>query len=242
MSQLHIHAQTGDVAPWVLLPGDPNRATFIAETFLQTPRLYNDNRQLLGYTGDYRGVPVSVQSTGMGCPSLAIVVEELIRLGARTLIRVGTAGIISPSISPGDQIIATAAVPADGTTRHYLRGLPCAPHADFAVVRALVGDDSAGDTGVHLGQIRTEDAFYATSPEDIPALREQGVLAVEMEASALFLLGQLRGVATGCVLSASNAIGDTSFVEAEVLQRSVSKMVQRALDACVRLAGAEASR
>jgi purine-nucleoside phosphorylase len=242
MSQLHIHAQAGDVAPWVLLPGDPNRATFIAETFLEAPRLYNDNRQLLGYTGSYRGVPVSVQSTGMGCPSLAIVVEELIRLGAKTLIRVGTAGIISPAIAPGDEIIATAAVPADGTTRQYLRGLPCAPHPDFAVVQALVGDDSPGDTGVHLGPIRTEDGFYATSPEDVPALREQGVLAVEMEASALFLLGQLRGVATGCVLSASNAIGDPSFVEAGLLQRSVRKMVQRALDACVRLAGAEAAR
>jgi purine-nucleoside phosphorylase len=242
MSQLHIRAQPSDVAPWVLLPGDPNRATFIAETFFEAPRLYNDNRQLLGYTGSYRGVPVSVQSTGMGCPSLAIVVEELIRLGATTLIRVGTAGIVSTAIAPGDEIIATAAVPADGTTRHYLRGLPCAPQPDFAVVQALLGDDSPGDAGVHLGQIRTEDGFYATRPEDVPAFREQGVLAVEMEASALFLLGQLRGVATGCVLSASNAIGDSTFVEAGVLQRSVRRMVQRALDACVRLAGAGSPR
>ncbi|MEX2541373.1 MAG: purine-nucleoside phosphorylase [Trueperaceae bacterium] len=272
MSQLHIHAQAGDIAPWVLLPGDPNRATFIAETFLDSARLYNDNRQLLGYTGTFRGVPVSVQTTGMGCPSLAIVVEELIRLGAKTLIRVGTAGIISPAVAPGDLIIASAAVPADGTTRQYLNGLPSAPGADFTVTRALAdagtgsgtdtragasadtsadaSDSASGGTGsdtdagtnarsgVHLGLIRTEDAFYATSPEDVPELRRQGVLAVEMEASALFLLGQLRGVATGCILAASNAIGDSSFVEASVMRTSVSRMVERALAACLLLQAA----
>jgi purine-nucleoside phosphorylase len=242
MSQLHIHAQPGDVAPWVLLPGDPKRATFIAETFLESPRLYNDNRHLLGYTGGYRGVPVSVQTTGMGCPSLAIVTEELIRLGARTLIRVGTAGIVSPAISPGDLIIATAAVPADGTTRQYLKGRPYAPHPDFEVVSALAACGQEGDSEAHLGLIRTEDAFYATSPADVPELRELGVLAIEMEASALFLLGRLRGVATGCVLSASNAIGDSSFTDAEVLGGSVRKMVERALNACVRLAEAEGSK
>ena len=236
MSQLHIHASASDVAPFVLLPGDPNRATFIAQTFFDEPRLYNENRQLLGYTGSYRGVPVSVQSTGMGCPSLAIVVEELIRLGARTLIRVGTAGILAQQVEPGDLVIATAAVAADGTTRHYLDGAPSAPHASFEVVRALAGA-AGSDEGVHLGPIRTEDAFYATSREDVASLRRQGLLAVEMEASALFLLGQLRGVETGCILAASNRIGDSSFIEPELLRRSVSRMTKCALEACVALAG-----
>lgn len=238
MSQLHIHAEPADLAPSVLLPGDPNRATFIAENFLEEPRLYNDNRMLLGYTGSYKGTPVSVQTTGMGCPSLAIVVEELVRLGARTLIRVGTAGIISPRVEPGDVVIATAAAPGDGTTRQYLAGEPHAPHPDFAVTRALL-EAGGGGSGVHLGPIRTEDAFYATGPEHLPALRAQGLLAVEMEASALFVLGGLRGVATGCVLTASNAIGDTSFVSPEIMSRSVSRMVERALEACVRLGTAQ---
>lgn len=234
MSQLHLHAQPADVAPVVLLPGDPQRAGYIAETFLDSPRLYNQNRQLLGYTGTYSGVPVSVQTTGMGCPSLAIVVEELIRLGAKTLVRVGTAGIVSPAVKPGDLVIATASIPADGTTRHYLKGQPSAPHPDFSVVRALV-EAGPEEERVHLGPIRTEDGFYATGPEDLPELRAQGVLAVEMEASALFLLGQLRGVATGCIVAASNAIGDTTFVEAAVMRDSVHRMVERALNACSRL-------
>lgn len=234
MSQLHIHAQPSDVAPYVLLPGDPNRATFIAENFFDEPRLYNENRQLLGYTGSYSGVPVSVQATGMGCPSLAIVVEELIRLGARTLIRVGTAGIVSTRIMPGDLVIATASVAADGTTSHYLDGAPCAPHASFEVARALV-DAATGDGTAHLGPIRTEDGFYATNVGDVEALREQGLLAVEMEASALFLLGQLRHVNTGCILVASNAIGDSSFIEPELMKRSIERMTECALNACVRL-------
>ncbi|MEX2535514.1 MAG: purine-nucleoside phosphorylase [Trueperaceae bacterium] len=234
MSQLHIHAQPGDVAKFVLLPGDPNRATFIAETFFESPRLYNENRQLLGYTGTFQGVPVSVQSTGMGCPSLAIVVEELIRLGATTLIRVGTAGIIADRLRPGDLVIATASVAADGTTRQYLRGAPTAPHPSFEVVRALV-DSAGGDGEVHVGPIRTEDAFYATSPDDVQGLREQGLLAVEMEASALFLLGQLRQVATGCILATSNAIGDSSFIDPAIMKRSISRMTECALAACVKL-------
>lgn len=234
MSQLHIHAQPTDVAPYVLLPGDPDRATFIAEHFFDEPRLYNDNRQLRGYTGSYRGVRVSVQATGMGCPSLAIVVEELIRLGARTLIRVGTAGIVAQRVRPGDLVVATASVAADGTTRHYLNGAPCAPHASFEVTRALV-DSATGDGQVHLGPIRTEDGFYATNEGDVEALREQGLLAVEMEASALFLLGQLRGVGTGCILVASNAIGDSSFIEPELMKRGILRMTECALEACLRL-------
>jgi hypothetical protein len=92
MSQLHIHAHMGDIAPFVLLPGDPKRARFIAETFFESPRLYSDHRGLLGYSGHYQGTPVSVQTTGMGCPSLAIVVEEIIRLGERHHLQTGRAG------------------------------------------------------------------------------------------------------------------------------------------------------
>ena len=229
-----MHTDPDRLAPFVLLPGDPGRARTIAETFFDDPRLTTDNRGLLGYTGSYRGVPVSVQTTGMGCPSLAIVVEELIRLGARTLVRVGTAGIVDADIAPGDMIVADAAIPMDGTTRMYLGGEPYAPAADFTVTRALV-DAAAPQGGAHVGLIQTEDAFYATRPNDVPRLAERGVLAVEMEAAALFLLGRLRKVRSGCMLVASNHIGDPQFVEPAVLRAGVERMVRSTLDAAVAL-------
>jgi purine-nucleoside phosphorylase len=233
MRPLHVHAEAGDVAPFVLLPGDPNRARLIAETFLGAPRPYTEYRQLLGFSGHYKGLPVSVQTTGMGCPSLAIVVEELCQLGARTLVRVGTAGIIGEGVKPGDLVVASASVPQEGTTRMYLGGDPYAPCASFEVTRALV--DAAGPE-VHVGLIQTEDAFYATQPSGVARLRERGVLAIEMEASALFTLGKLRRVDTGCVLVASNYIGDPQFVDPGFLQERVLKMTEVALEAGVYLA------
>jgi purine-nucleoside phosphorylase len=236
MSQFHIHADKADLAPLVLLPGDPNRATFIAETFLEQPRLYNQNRQLLGYTGSYQGKRVSVQTTGMGCPSLSIVVEELIRLGAKTLIRVGTTGIIDGTIKPGELVIAMSAIPLDGTTRMYLHNEPYAPTASFSVTRALAETAEALGIKTHVGLVQTEDAFYATRPEHVAKLAERGVLSVEMESSALFVLGKLRKVEVGTVLVASNYIGDPQVIAAEVMTEGIRQMVQLALEAGLKLA------
>ncbi len=239
MSQLHVQAEPGDVAPLVLLPGDPNRATFIAETFFENPVCYNSYRQLLGYTGTYKGKRVSVQTTGMGCPSTAIVVEELIRLGAKQLIRVGTSGIISRAIKPTELIVGMSSIPKDGTTRMYLDGDSYAPTASFSVTKALAEAAKKHveeyNSKYHVGLIQTEDAFYATLPEHVARLEEQGVLAVEMEASILFLLGKLRNVETGCMLVASNYIGDAEFVSPEDLKRAVSNMIQITLEAGLEL-------
>ncbi len=235
MSQIHIHAQPGEVAPFVLLPGDPKRARFIAENFFDDPKLYTDHRGMLGFTGTYKGLKVSVQTTGMGCPSLAITVEELIRLGARTLVRVGTAGIVSSGIEPGELIIATGAVPNEGTSRQYLGDAPYAPVPEFSVVKALTDTAARGGRRVHTGLIQTEDAFYATTPEHVAGLAERGVLAVEMEASALFLLGKLRQVRTGCALVASNRIGDPQLVDPKILQEGVAHMTSVALEAALQL-------
>lgn len=236
MSQLHIRAQAGAVAETVLLPGDPHRATYIAETFFDNPVQYNSYRELRGYTGTYQGVPVSVQTSGMGCPSLAIVAEEIIRLGAKNLIRVGTTGAVTPSVRPTDLVIATASVANEGTTPQYLHGAAYAPAADFDIVRALV--DHAGDERpVHVGLIQTEDAFYATHPDHVPELAARGVLSIEMEASALFTIAKLRQVRAGCILVASNNIGDESFVDPGALQQAVHDMARTALDSAVALAG-----
>ena len=235
MSQFHLHADPGDVAPLVLLPGDPNRATYIAETFFDEPTCYTSNRQLLGYTGTYQGMTVSVQTTGMGCPSLAIVVEELANLGAKTLIRVGTSGIIESTVKPGELIIATAATPSDGTTQMYLGGQAYAPVPSFQVTRALVDAAEARALAHHTGLIRTEDAFYATTPGDVEGLAKVGVLGVEMESSALFLLGKMRQVETATILVASNYIGDPQVVAPEIMTRGIDNMVEVALAAGLEL-------
>src|SRR5690606_15815060 len=131
-----------------------------------------------------------------GCPSLAIVVEECIRLGAKTLIRIGTCGAVAPQVAPGDLVIAAASVANEGTSRQYLGGANYSPTADFAVTTALANAAASNARPLHVGLIQTEDAFYATTPAGVPAMAARGVLAIEMEASALFTLGALRGVAT----------------------------------------------
>lgn len=232
MSQLHIRAEPGDVAPIVLLPGDPDRATLVAENFLEDARPYTSYRRLYGYTGSYRGVAMSVQATGMGCPSLAIVTEELIRLGATTLVRIGTSGTVSEQVSPGDLIVANASIANEGTSRQYLQGREFSASADFAVTQALARAANEAARPSHVGLIRTDDAFYAVDHEEVTALRSLGVLGIEMEASALFLLGAMRGVRTGCMLAASNRIGDSSFVAESVLTEAINDMITATLDAC----------
>jgi len=234
VSPIHIHAGPDDLAPYVLLPGDPGRARRIAERYLEDARIYNDHRGLLGYTGRYRGMPVSVQTTGMGTPSAAIVVEELIQLGAKRLVRIGTAGALSPKVRPGELVVASSAIPADGTTRHYLKGRPFAPAPSFPLLKALV--ESAGE-GVHVGPILTEDAFYATTPEEAREWASYGALAVEMESAAIFLLAGMRGVEAASILAVSNNVGDPELVPEEVLTRAVDRMIEVALSALLRLEG-----
>jgi purine-nucleoside phosphorylase len=241
VSQLHVRCEAGAVAEYVLLPGDPNRARRIAERFFVDPVLFTDYRQMFGYTGTYRGLRVSVQATGMGCPSLAIVAEELVRLGARTLVRVGTAGIVAEGVEPGDLVVASGSIANDGTTRHYMRGQPFACVADHAVTRALVDAGRAAGTPPRVGLLQTDDAFYGTSRDDLPSLRAAGVIAIEMEASALFLLGALRGVRAGCAVVCSNRIGDDAFVPQATLDRGVDAMTRMTLDACVALAAGDAA-
>jgi len=238
MTQIHVRARPGDVAEYVLLPGDPNRARRIAQTYLQGAVMYTEHRQLLGFTGMYEGVRVSVQTTGMGCPSAAIVTEELARLGAKTLIRVGTLGGATPRVRPADLVIATAAVPNDGTTRQLLGGATYAPAASFEVVEAAVQAARAQGVAHHAGLIMTEDAFYASTPEHARLWASRGVLGFEMEASAIFLVAAQHGLRAGCLTTCSNDIGDPQLVPEDVLAAGVDRMVRVALDAVVRLSGA----
>ena len=241
MPQIHLHAEPGDYAPLVLLPGDPQRATLIAARFdggLEGARLVNENRGLLGYTGTVSGRPVSVQSTGMGPPSISIVVEELLRLGARRLLRVGTTGGLRAEIALGELIIATASSPTDGATATFMQGRPYAPAADFAMTHALVHAAEKLGVPFRVGPIATIDVFshYHPDPNFVRPWRDAGALAVEMEASALFYLAAANGVQAACLgvvvdVDTGEANQEHTYLSPEELNAAVERMIDVALGA-----------
>jgi purine-nucleoside phosphorylase len=237
MPQIHLRAEEGDYAPLVLLPGDPNRARRISERFDEgSARQVNEHRGLLGFTGTYRGTPVSVQTSGMGTPSLSIVVEELLRLGARQLIRVGTCGGIASGLSTGDLVIATAACPVDGATATYLHREPYAPAADFALTRALVDAAAAAELEARTGLVASVDVFYNSDEDYAQRWRDRGVLAFEMEASALFFLAARAGVQAACALTVSDVLSeevtpDESYLPLDELDLAIDRMIGVALEA-----------
>jgi DeoD family purine-nucleoside phosphorylase len=232
MSPVHIRAEPGDFAESVLMPGDPKRARYIAENFFEDPQLVTEERGMLGFTGTYRGKPVSVQTSGMGCPSAAIVAEELIQLGARNLLRVGTCGGYHPDLQLGDLVIATSATPQDGTVSSLTQGVPYAPAAHFDLVHAAYHAAESAGRRAFTGPIVSSDLFY--DPEEDPAelWNNLGVLAVEMEASAIFTIAAMHGVKAGCVLTVSDTIGAEEVVRIDdsALRAGVDNMMALALD------------
>lgn len=237
MPQIHLRAEMGDYAPLVLLPGDPNRARRISERFdAGSAREVNAHRGMLGYTGTFKGVPVSVQTSGMGTPSISIVVEELMRLGATRLIRVGTCGGIAPDLRTGDLVIATAACPTDGATSTYVHGEAYAPAADFALTRSLVDAAAAAGIEARTGLVASVDVFYNPDADYAKRWRERGVLAFEMEASALFFLAARAGVQAACALTVSDVLSEEvsteeSYLPLDELDRAIDRMIGVALEA-----------
>ena len=187
---IHVRAEPGDYAEACLLPGDPLRAQYIAETFLEGAVQRNAERGMFGYTGTFGGKPVSVQSTGMGCPSAAIVVEELAQLGVRRMVRVGTCGGLQPDLQLGDLIVALSAVAADATARHLI-GEPHCPTADWQLVHAAVHAAKELGKPLRVGPIVSSDLFYNPNEGQYERWSKRGVLAVEMEAAALFTVAAL---------------------------------------------------
>ncbi len=231
MSPVHIRAEPGDFAESVLLPGDPRRAEYIAENFFDDAKLVTEERGMLGYTGTYKGEPVSVQTTGMGCPSASIVTEELIQLGARNLLRVGTCGGYADGMQLGDLVIATAATAQDGTVAALTRGIPYAPAPHFDLVHAA--HHAAEDAGrrTFMGPIVSSDLFYDPVEDPRGTWGGLGVLAVEMEAAVIFTIAAMHGVRAGCLLTVSDTIGEEVVrISDEELQSSVDDMMALALD------------
>lgn len=202
---IHLRPST-ELADRVLLPGDPHRALAIAQDLLASPRMFNHHRGLWGYTGDAAdGRPLTVQATGMGGPSAAIVVEELILLGARTLIRVGTCGAIAPGLELGDVVAATAAIPADGASVALGATNPVLP--DRALTDALLEGRLDERQRPRAATIASTDLFYDDRAEVAPGWLADGAVAVEMEAATVLYLAARRGVAAACLLGVSDVLG-----------------------------------
>jgi uridine phosphorylase len=207
--QHHIRCRPGEVGRYVLLPGDPKRSARIAAAF-DDARLVADHREFVTYTGTLLGEAVSVTSTGIGCPSTAIAVEELAAIGAATFIRVGTCGGMQRHVLPGDLVIASAAIRDEGTSRQYLP-LAFPAVADPVVTGALAGAARAADVRHHVGIVQSKDAFYAEwAPERMPladeliarnrAWKRGGAIGSEMEASTLFVVASVLGARAGGIM------------------------------------------
>ena len=230
----HIAAAPGEVAPHVLMPGDPLRAKGIAATFLEDATCDSTGRGMLGFTGSYRDARVSVQGSGMGQPSLAIYANELLReYDVRTIVRVGSCGALSERLKVRDVVIASGACTDSSMNRIRFEGLDYAPVADFALLRAA--HDAAVARGLEgrtvVGLIMSSASFYHPRPELTARLTRYGVLAVEMEASALYTLAAEHGARALTVCTVSDHIVTGEETSAEERERTFGEMVQVALDA-----------
>jgi uridine phosphorylase len=196
---VHIHP-TAALAPRALLPGDPGRALQLAQLLTSEPKMFNHNRGLWGYTGIAAdGEPLTIQSTGMGGPSAAIVLEELCDLGLRSAIRVGTCGALAAGLALGDLVVADAALAGDGTSRALGAGARVG-----ASERLLDALRAAAGAGAHVGPVVTSDLFYDRDPGRARGWADAGALAIEMEAATLLRVGELRGVEVACLLAVTD--------------------------------------
>jgi purine-nucleoside phosphorylase len=227
---IHVRAEPGDYAEACLLPGDPLRAKYVAETFLDGVEQRNSERGMLGYTGTFEDRPVSVQATGMGCPSAAIVVEELAQLGVKRMLRIGTCGGLQPDLELGNLIVAVSAVAADSTAQHLI-GEPHAPTADWELVHGAVHAAKELGKPVRVGPIVSSDLFYNPDDGQYQRWSDRGILAVEMEAAVLFTLGALRKLKTGCLLTVSDVVVEGEFVRIsdQDMRTAVDQMTELAL-------------
>lgn len=233
---IHLRANKGDYGETVLVVGDPGRAELIGKK-LNNAKLVNSNRGLLGYTGYYKEKRISVQTTGMGCPSAAIVTEELIQLEVKRIIRIGTCGGIAKHINSLDLICAITSAPYDGTTYSYLNGEPVAPYATFNILKTA--DNIAQKMGLklHFGGIASVDVFYSPDPEYLPKLQKKGILAVEMETSLIYYLCNRSNLETASFLLVSDVVGRgeefTKFVTDEELWAGMNRLIDLVLEVCL---------
>ena len=227
---IHLRAESGDYAPNVLCPGDPLRAKYIAETFFDAGfRQVNAERGMLGYTGTFGGEPISVQSTGMGCPSAGIVFEELVMLGARRLIRVGTCGGLQPHMRMGDTVLGLSASADDRTALRYAAMEGYAPCATFSLAETAARLAREAGATLHVGPIVSSGIFYDPDPGTFARWKRVGHLGVEMEAAMMYTIAAVKGIEALAIMTVSDLLaedGSTERISDEELKRGVDAMMR----------------
>ncbi len=232
----HIGAAPGRIAPNVLMPGDPLRAKWIAETYLTDAVCYTTVRGMLGFTGTWRGHPVSVQGSGMGQPSMSIYVNELFTdYDVASIVRVGSCGAVTEDVAVRDVIIASGACTDSSMNRIAFHGLDYAPVADFGLLRGAVEAAEAREGGspFHVGLIFSGDSFYAARPELLGEMVKYGVLAVEMEASALYTLAAKHRRKALAICTVSDHIVTGEETTSQEREQTFGEMVEIALTAAL---------
>ncbi|MCS0498434.1 nucleoside phosphorylase [Protaetiibacter mangrovi] len=238
--QYHIGVAPGEVSTVALLPGDPFRVPLVAE-FLSEVQTVAHQREHLTMTGLYKGRRITATSTGMGCPSTAIAVEELVRVGVTSFIRVGSSAGLQAGVRPGDLLVSEGALRNDGTTAAYVHpGFPAVPDLEITRSLASVAQElvDGTETRVHSGINASDDAFYAETPEWIAELNRIGVLNVEMESAALYVVARLRGVRAGMICSTSSNLFDGTSLYGDIkpaLKEGWMRSIEAALETAVRL-------
>jgi 5'-methylthioadenosine phosphorylase/purine-nucleoside phosphorylase len=228
---IHLRSEPGDYARAVLCPGDPRRARAIAEgLFDPGARCVNEERGLLGFTGTFAGHPLSVQATGMGGPSAAIVFEELMQLGATRLVRVGTCGALQPAMRLAETVLAVSATPHDTTALVYTGGEAHAPTATWTLVASAVAIAAESGQPLHVGPVVTSSVFYDPDPARMARWAERGHVGVEMETAVLYTLAALRGVQALALFTVSDLVAgeDRTRISDEELQQGVDRMLSLA--------------
>jgi purine-nucleoside phosphorylase len=231
----HISAEPGQIAPRVLMPGDPLRAKWIAETYLEGATCYSSVRNMFGFTGRYRGIDVSIQGSGMGMPSASIYYHELMAFyDCKTVIRVGSCGAITDDLQLRDVIAASSSCTDSAMNRVRFDGLiDYAPVADFALLRNAVDAADARGISMRVGQVLAADAFYTDRPDLFDKLALYGVLAVEMESAALYTIAARFRARALTILTVSDHIKTGAQTSAQEREQGFGAMVEIALDAAI---------
>jgi purine-nucleoside phosphorylase len=231
---IHIAAAKGQIAESILLPGDPLRAKFIAETFLEGPVRFNEVRNMFGYTGIYKGERVSVMGTGMGMPSLSIYVNELIRdYGVRHLIRVGTCGGLAAEVKVRDIILGISASTDSAVNKVRFQGMDYAPAPSFRLLDAAYRAAKEKGMPVHVGKILSSDSFYTEDPDQWKLWADFGVIGVEMEAAELYTLAAKYGVEALAVLTVSDHLVTREETSSAERERTFLSMIEVGLAAAL---------
>lgn len=229
---VHIGAESGQIAETVLMPGDPYRAKWVAENFLEGAECINEVRGMLGFTGSWKGNRVTVQGSGMGMPSLSIYANELIReYGAKTLIRIGSCGGMQPHVKVRDVVIAMTCTTVGTPSSTLFRELNFSPCADYGLLEAAVAAARSRDCGVHVGGIYSSDTFYDERSDLTDQMTRHGVLGVEMEAAELYTLAARHGVRALGVMTVSDHLQTGEALPADQREKSFGDMVEIALEA-----------